>query len=370
MNFDYLIVGAGLAGSVCANLLNAAGKKVIILEKRDSVGGNLRCEDINGIICHKYGAHIFRTSNKTVWDYVNRFAEFVPFVNSPIANYRGELYNLPFNMNTFYRLWGCKNPEEARKEIAKRVERIDSPKNLEEHCMALVGSEIYEKFIKGYTEKQWGKACSELPADIMRRIPLRFTFDNNYFNDIWQGIPEGGYNKFIGNIIGNIPVLTGVDINKNKEYESIGDSVIYTGAIDEYFNYSCGRLEWRSLTFKNHIIDGTDNYQGVAVMNYTDSDVPYTRSIEHKHFLKQQCNGTVVTYEYPHPASDDNEPYYPINDERNNRIYGKYKEIADSMKKHYFVGRLAEYKYYDMQDTILSAMRLCEWLLKKHTLQK
>ena len=356
MKFDYLIVGAGLSGAVCANLLTSRGSKCCVIDRRLSVGGNLRCEKIHGIDVHLYGAHIFRTSNPQVWEYVNRFTSFNKFVNSPVANYRGEMYNLPFNMNTFNQLWGAATPEEAKRFIEETRVKNEHPQNLEEHVLNLVGREIYEKLIKGYTEKQWGKSCKELPPDIMRRIPLRFTYDNNYFNDRWQGIPEIGYNALIEALLENSYVLTGIDYTKNRSISKSAKRVIYTGPLDEYYGYEFGELEYRGLEFELESHD-CENVQGVAVVNYTDKDVPYTRTIEHKHFVLDTTSPmSVISKEYPVKWKRGMEPFYPVNDRVNNEKYQKYRDKADK-EGLICCGRMAEYKYTDMSETIENAMK-------------
>lgn len=356
--YDYLIVGAGLFGSVFANEARRNGMKCLVIDKRNHIGGNIYTEKIEGINVHKYGAHIFHTSNKKIWDYVNSFVEFNRFTNSPIANYKGELYNLPFNMNTFYKLWGVKNPEQAKAIIKEQCDvysHIIEPKNLEEQALVLAGKDIYEKLIKGYTEKQWGRPATEIPAFIIRRIPLRFTFDNNYFNDKYQGIPIGGYTKLIDALLEGVEVKTKVNYFSNKiELDGLAKKIVYTGKIDEYFDFKFGKLEYRSLHFEHELLD-ISNFQGNAVVNYTDIKVPYTRILEHKHFEFGSQNKTYVTKEYPHEFSKDNEPYYPINDEKNQKTYTQYFELSLLEKQVVFGGRLAEYKYYDMHQIIESA---------------
>lgn len=357
--YDYLIVGAGLFGSVFANEAKKKGKKCLVIDKRPHLGGNVHCENIEGINVHKYGAHIFHTNDKRVWDYVNNFVEFNRFTNSPLANYNDKLYNLPFNMNTFYQLWGVKTPEEAKKIIQDQIKglSIDKPKNLEEQALSLVGTDVYEKLIKGYTEKQWGRKATELPAFIIKRLPVRFTFDNNYFKDKYQGIPIGGYNKIIDGLLDGVECKVGVDYFENREYwNGIADKIVFTGKIDEYFNYSLGELEYRSLKFEHQILD-MDNYQGNAVVNYTEREVPYTRIIEHKHFEFGAQEKTVITKEYPKGWEKGSEPYYPINDHTNNSRYSEYKKMAENEPKVIFGGRLAEYKYYDMHQVIGSALK-------------
>lgn len=356
--YDYLVVGAGLFGAIFSYEANKIGKKCLVIDKRNHVGGNIYCENIEGINVHKYGAHIFHTSNKKVWDYVNSFVEFNRYTNSPVANYKGELYNLPFNMNTFYQLWGTKTPAEAKNKIEeqKREAKIDKPKNLEEQAISLVGNDIYEKLIKGYTEKQWGKKSTELPAFIIKRLPVRFTFDNNYFNDMYQGIPMGGYNVIIDKLLFGIEVKLETDFFKNREeLESLAEKIVFTGMIDEFYDYQFGTLEYRSLKFENEILD-EENYQGNAVINYTEYEIPYTRIIEHKHFEYGTQPKTVITKEYPATWEKGDEPYYPINNDKNNEIYSKYKELADKESNIIFGGRLAEYKYYDMHNVIERAL--------------
>lgn len=364
--YDYIIVGAGLFGSTFAYEANKEGKKCLVIDKRNHIGGNVYCENIEGINVHKYGAHIFHTSNKKVWDYVNKFVEFNRYTNSPVANYKGELYNLPFNMNTFYKLWGVKTPKEAIEKIEeqKREAGIVDPKNLEEQAISLVGSDIYEKLVKGYTEKQWGQKATELPSFIIKRLPVRFTFDNNYFNDRYQGIPIGGYNKIVEKMLEGIDLKLGVDFFKNREeLENMGDKVVFTGMIDEFYDYKFGTLEYRSLRFENEVLN-EENYQGNAVINYTEYEIPYTRIIEHKHFEKFDCKKTVITKEYPAKWQKGDEPYYPVNNASNTEIYAKYKELANKEKSVIFGGRLAEYKYYDMHNVIESALNCVHKNLK------
>jgi UDP-galactopyranose mutase len=370
--YDCLVVGSGLFGSVFAYYAKQAGKQCLLIEKRPYLGGNVYCETVEGINVHKYGAHIFHTSNKAVWDFVNQFVEFNRYTNSPVANYKGRLYNLPFNMNTFYQMWGITTPEEAMQKIEeqKRVAREDlteEPCNLEEQALQLVGSDIYETLIKGYTEKQWGRPCSELPAFIIRRLPLRFVFDNNYFNDIYQGIPIGGYNKLINALLEGIETREDTDFFEHREeFLSLAKTLVYTGPIDEFYDYRFGRLQYRTVRFEQEVLD-VPNFQGNAVVNYTDREVPYTRIIEHKHF---ECFGqavydntkTVISREYSVEFSDGMEPYYPVNDEKNTALYNQYKALADQEQNVYFGGRLAEYKYYDMAPTIERAMSLAKEL--------
>lgn len=359
LKYDYLIVGAGLYGAVFAHEVTKQGKKCLVIDKRKHIGGNIYTENIEGINVHKYGAHIFHTSNKTIWDYVNSFVEFNRYTNSPIANYKDKLYNLPFNMNTFYQLWGVKTPEEARLEIERQradYAHINEPQNLEEQALVLGGRDIYEKLIKGYTEKQWGRPATEIPAFIIRRLPFRFTFDNNYFNDIYQGIPIGGYTNLVNVLLKGIEVHTNKDYFKNRaELNQLAKKIVYTGQIDQYYNYQFGHLEYRSLDFKHKILN-MENYQGNAVINYTDAKVPYTRIIEHKHFEFGVQPKTIITYEYSKEWKSGEEPYYPINDERNETILKKYKDLEYLEKCIIFRGRLAEYKYYDMHQIIEKAL--------------
>jgi len=361
--YDYLVVGAGLYGSVFAYEASKLGKKVLVIDKRDHIGGNLYCETIEGINVHKYGAHIFHTSNKNTWEYVNQFVEFNRYTNSPLANYNGKIFNLPFNMNTFYQLWGVKTPEEAKQKIEEERKPYLhlKPKNLEEQALFLAGKDIYEKLIKGYTEKQWGRPATEIPAFIIKRLPFRFTWDNNYFTDTYQGIPIGGYNKIFEKLLENVDVMTSIDYFEDKSIlDDIAEKVIYTGKIDAFFNYKLGRLDYRSLYFDTKVLD-TNNFQGNAVVNYTDKGVDYTRIIEHKHFEFGTQDKTVITKEYPHEFSLDDEPYYPLNNEENNSLFESYQYLAEALSfKYLFGGRLAEYKYYDMDDTIESALKLCK----------
>lgn len=356
--YDYLIVGSGLFGSVFAHQMHKKGKSCLVLERRPHVGGNIYCENKDGINIHTYGAHIFHTYNKKVWDYVNQFVEFNNYVNSPVANYKGELYNLPFNMNTFTKMWGVVTPKEAAEKIAQqRAEAgITDPKNLEEQAISLIGTDIYTKLIKGYTEKQWGRSCTELPAFIIKRLPVRYTFDNNYFNDRYQGIPVGGYNKLIEGLLAGIEVRTGVDYLKHRdEYKDITKKIVYTGPIDEYFGYKLGPLEYRGLRFETERLE-EENHQGVAVMNYTDQETPWTRIIEHKHFEFGTQPVTYVTKEYPADWQPGEEAYYPVNNARNQSLYEQYAALAQNEQNVIFGGRLAEYKYYDMDDVVESAL--------------
>ena len=347
--YDYLIVGSGLFGAVFAHEATKAGKKCLVLERRNHIGGNCYTEDWSGIQVHKYGAHIFRTSNEEIWDYIRQFAKFNHFVNSPIANYNGKIFNMPFNMNTFSKMWNIRTPEEAKAIIAEqRKEIVGTPRNLEEQAISLVGRDIYETLVKEYTEKQWGRKATELPAFIIKRLPVRFTFDNNYFNDKYQGIPVGGYNKLINGLLDGIEVRTNTDFFQNKEYfKGLADKILFTGKIDEYYNYQFGRLEYRTVEFETQVLD-CENYQGNAVVNYTEREVPYTRIIEHKHFEFGTQPKTVISKEYSSEWKDGSEPFYPVNDERNNSLYLEYKKLVDREKNVLFGGRLAEYKYYDM----------------------
>lgn len=359
--YDYLIVGSGLFGAVFADAATKAGKTCLVLEKRDHIGGNCYTENWDGINVHKYGAHIFRTSKKEIWKYIQQFAEFNHFVNSPIANYHGRILNMPFNMNTFSRMWNIQTPDEAKAIIDEQRKEIHgTPRNLEEQAISLVGRDIYEVLVKGYTEKQWGRPCTELPSSILRRLPVRFTYDNNYFNDPYQGIPKGGYTPIIEKMFERCEIRYNVDFNEDAEYyKKLAKKVLYTGTIDSYFNYCFGPLEYRSLRFEHERLE-TANYQGVAVVNYTDRETPYTRSIEHKHFEFGTQPFTVVSREYPLEWSIGIEPYYPINDQRNQTIYEQYAELSRKEKNILFGGRLGEYRYYDMQDTIQSALLLAE----------
>ena len=366
--YDYLIVGSGLFGATFAYLAHKIGKKCLVIDKRLHLGGNVYCEDIEGINVHKYGAHIFHTSNKSVWDFVNSIVEFNRYTNSPVANYKGKLYNLPFNMNTFYQMWNVTTPEAANEKIRRqrleaefnmKVNGVTEPRNLEEQALLLVGTDIYEKLIKGYTEKQWGRKCTELPAFIIKRLPIRFVFDNNYFNDRYQGIPIGGYNKLIEELLRGIECRTGVDFFENREYWlSIADKIVFTGKVDEFFDYRFGKLEYRTVRFEEKILD-IPNYQGNAVVNYTEGAVPYTRIIEHKHFESfggevYEDKKTVISKEYSVEWEDGMEPYYPVNDIRNSQLYQHYRELVNKETNVIFGGRLAEYKYYDMAPIIES----------------
>lgn len=361
-NYDYLIVGSGLFGAVFAHEATKRGKKCLVIDKRSHIGGNIYCENIEGINVHKYGAHIFHTSNKEIWEYVNQFVEFNRYTNSPVANYKGELYNLPFNMNTFYQLWGTRTPQEAQAKIQEQLKEagIANPVNLEEQAISLVGKDVYEKLIKGYTEKQWGKLATELPAFIIKRLPVRFTFDNNYFNDRYQGIPMGGYNVLIEKLLKGVEVKLGVDFFDNREeLVQLADKIVFTGMIDQFYNYQFGELEYRSLRFEEETLD-VENYQGNAVINYTEYEIPFTRIIEHKHFEDNTSSKTVITREYPATWAKGDEPYYPINSEENNAKYQLYKELADKEDNVIFGGRLGEYKYYDMHLVIERALQVVE----------
>ena len=366
MHDDYLIAGAGLFGAVFAHEMHKQGRKVLVVEKRDHIAGNIYTEKVMGINVHRYGAHIFHTSDEEVWNYVNQYARFNHYVNSPVAVYRDELYNLPFNMNTFSRMWNIKTPKEAKEIIAKQTGEFAgiTPQNLEEQALQLAGRDVYEKLIKGYTEKQWGRDCKDLPAFIIRRLPLRFTYDNNYFNDRFQGIPEGGYTQIVEKLLEDIPVLTGVSLQeyqtanaaRTADEQDSWDRLLYTGMIDEYYHYRLGTLEYRSLRFETEELPEEDNYQGNAVVNYTEREVPYTRIIEHKHFEFQTGEGTVITREYPATWKKGDEPYYPINDEKNGALYAQYAELAKKEANVLFGGRLGQYKYYDMDKVIRSAL--------------
>ncbi|MBR4515384.1 MAG: UDP-galactopyranose mutase [Lachnospiraceae bacterium] len=363
MNYDYLIVGAGLFGSVFAYEAKKAGKKVLVIDRRSHIAGNVYTEAVNGINVHKYGAHIFHTSNKKIWDYVNQFAEFNNYVNSPLASYKDELYNLPFNMNTFSKLWNIKTPKQAKEMIASQIAdlNITEPKNLEEQALSLVGKDIYIKLVKGYTEKQWGKSCTELPAFIIKRLPVRFTYDNNYFNDPYQGIPKGGYTAIVEKLLDGIEVKVNTEFKDFMSTTSDGfDKIVYTGMIDEYFDYKLGELSYRSLRFETELIEGEDNYQGNAVVNYTEREVPYTRIIEHKHFEFGKQPDTVITREYPADWKKGDEPYYPVNNDATAELYASYKALADKEGNVIFGGRLGQYKYFDMDKVIEEALNLAE----------
>ena len=372
MLYDYLIVGSGLFGATFAYRARQAGKKCLVIDKRPHIGGNIYCEKIEGINVHKYGAHIFHTSNKEVWDFVNSIVEFNRYTNSPVANYQGKLYNLPFNMNTFYQMWSVVTPQQAKEKIeeqrANAVEAmkkagIKEPRNLEEQAISLIGTDIYEALIKGYTEKQWGRKCTALPAFIIKRLPIRFVYDNNYFNDKYQGIPIGGYNKLIEGLLEGVEVKTNTNFFENRSYwESIAEKIIFTGKIDEFYEYQFGKLEYRTVKFEEEIHD-CSNYQGNAVVNYTEKEIPYTRIIEHKHFEMfgtevEECPKTVISKEYSTEWKDGMEPYYPVNDEKNNTLYNQYKKLADKEQNVIFGGRLAEYKYYDMAPIIEKVLNI------------
>ena len=377
--YHYLIVGSGLFGATFAHLARKAGKKCLVIDKRPHLGGNLYCEKVRGINVHKYGPHIFHTSNKEVWDFVNALVPFNRYTNSPVANYRGELYNLPFNMNTFHQMWGVVTPQEAQEKIAEqraaaeaamRADGAAEPRNLEEQALLLVGRDIYEKLVKGYTEKQWGRKCSELPAFIIRRLPVRFIYDNNYFNDKYQGVPEGGYNKLIDSLLEDTETRADADFFADRPYwESLAEKIVYTGPIDEFYGFRFGRLNYRTVRFEQEILD-IPNYQGNALVNYTDAAVPWTRIIEHKHFelfgqAVYDCPATVVSREYSTEWKDGMEPYYPVNDAKNNALYQQYKALADAEKNVIFGGRLAEYKYYDMAPIIEKVFSLCGTLSER-----
>lgn len=369
-HYDYLIVGAGLFGAVFAYKAKQQGKKCLVIDRRLHLGGNIYCEKIEGINVHKYGAHIFHTSNKMVWDFVNSIVEFNRYTNSPVANYKGKLYNLPFNMNTFYQMWGVTTPAEATAKIEEqkaeavahmKEQGVTEPRNLEEQAQLLIGKDIYEALIKGYTEKQWGRKCTELPAFIIKRLPVRLVFDNNYFNDKYQGIPVGGYNVLIERLLEGVETRLECDFFANREeLSALADKIVFTGAIDEFYGYEFGKLEYRTVNFETEVLD-TPNYQGNAVVNYTEREVPYTRVIEHKHFEMfgadiEACPKTVISKEYSSEWSEGSEPYYPVNDEKNNSLYLKYKELADKETNVIFGGRLAEYKYYDMHHIVEKAL--------------
>ena len=365
--YDYVLVGAGLYSGVIAYLAGQAGKSCLVLERRDHTGGNIYCEEIEGIHVHKYGAHIFHTSNKEVWQFVNSLAEFNRYTNSPIANYKGEIYNMPFNMNTFSKMWGIRTPEEAKTIIEEQRKAVPGePKNLEEQAISLVGTDIYEKLIKGYTEKQWGRPCIELPSFIIKRLPVRLTFDNNYFNALYQGIPVGGYTKMIANMLGDVEVRLNTDYFEHKEeLDALAEKVIYTGPIDAYFDYKLGELEYRSVRFETEVLD-QPNFQGNAAVNYTDAETPWTRIIEHKWFefgKDEEGNDlpkTVISREYSSEWKLGDEPYYPVNDEKNGKLYEEYKKLAEKEENIIFGGRLGEYKYYDMDAVIAAALDMCE----------
>ena len=370
VKYDYLIIGSGLFGATFAYFAKRQGKRCLVIEKREHLGGNLYCETVDGINVHKYGAHIFTTSNKKVWDFVNSIVEFNRFTNSPIADFNGKLYNLPFNMNTFYQMWGVKTPEEAKRMIDEqrmdaleqmRIEGVDSPRNLEEQALALVGKDIYEILVRGYTEKQWGRECKDLPPFIIKRLPVRFTFDNNYFNDRYQGVPIGGYNRLIEGLLDGIECRTNCDFFMNRgSLENVADTIVYTGRLDEYFGFKLGKLSYRTVRFEQETMS-VPNYQGNAVVNYTSSEIPYTRIIEHKHFELfgddvNKVPKTVISKEFSSEWTEGMEPYYPVNDEKNGSLYAKYKKLAEAESNVIFGGRLGEYKYYDMDQVIDAAL--------------
>lgn len=362
MKYDYLVVGAGLFGSVFAYEAKKRGKTCLVIDKRPHIGGNVYCEEIEGINVHKYGAHIFHTSNKKIWEYVNQFAEFNNYINSPVAVYKDELYNLPFNMNTFSKMWNIRTPQEAKDIIAAQIRKlhIEEPKNLEEQALSLAGRDVYEKLVKGYTEKQWGRDCTELPAFIIKRLPLRFTYDNNYFNDRFQGIPMGGYTKIIEKMLDGIDVRVNTDYFEFiKENPSVADKILFTGMIDEFYDYKLGALEYRSVRFETEVLD-CDNYQGNAVVNYTEREVPYTRIIEHKHFEFGTQEKTVISREYSSEWKVGMEPYYPVNNDQNNQLFEEYKKLAAKEENVIFGGRLGNYQYYDMDKVIEAALNLVE----------
>lgn len=362
MKYDYLIVGAGLFGAVFAYEATKKGKKCLVIDKRDHIAGNIYTKETENINVHQYGAHIFHTSDRKIWDYVNSFADFNNYINSPVAVYKDELYNLPFNMNTFSKMWNIKTPSEAKAVIEKQIEELNitEPQNLEEQALSLVGTDVYEKLIKGYTEKQWGRNCKELPAFIIKRLPLRFTYDNNYFNDRYQGIPIGGYTKIVEKMLEGSDVLLDTDYFEFiKDNEGIADKVLFTGMIDEYYDFCYGHLEYRTVRFETEVLD-CDNYQGNAVVNYTDREVPYTRIIEHKHFEFGKQEKTIISREYSTEWEPGMEPYYPVNNERNNDLFEKYKALADKEEKVIFGGRLGNYKYYDMDKVIIAALEAVE----------
>jgi UDP-galactopyranose mutase len=360
MKYDYIIVGAGFFGSICAHELNKKGKKVLVLEKRNHIGGNCYTENRDSINIHIYGPHIFHTSNEKVWEWINQFTSFNNFTLNPVAYNDGEIYSLPFNMWTFNKLWGVVTPEEAKQKIEEQSKHIREPKNLEEQAIKLVGKDVYEKLIKGYTEKQWMKSATELPPEIIKRLPVRFTYNTNYFNDKYQGIPIGGYTKIFEKLLDGIEIKLDIDFFEEKDYwENISNKIIYTGPIDKFFNYQHGELEYKTTKFEHKLLD-TDNYQGIVMMNYTSGEVPYTRVIEHKHFESIETDKTWVTWEYPDKYDRTKEPYYPVNDETNNKVFEEYKKMSENFTNYYFGGRLGEYKYYDMDKVILSALKFIE----------
>ena len=373
MHYQYLVVGAGLYGAVFAHEMEKRGKDCLVIEKRDHIAGNIYTKEVNGIQVHEYGAHIFHTSDKEVWNYVNQFVEFNHYINCPVARYKDELYNLPFNMNTFAKMWNIKTPKEAREHIDAQIAdlHITEPKNLEEQALSLVGRDIYEKLVKGYTEKQWGRDCKELPSFIIKRLPVRFVFDNNYFNDPYQGIPKGGYTQIVEKLLEGIPVKLGTDYETfcqrntdggfiSMDGEDTFEKVLYTGMIDQFYEYCYGELAYRSLRFETEYLEDEDNYQGNAVVNYTEREVPYTRIIEHKHFEFGTQKGTVITREYPKEWSRGDEPYYPVNDKHNSELYEKYAQRAAQEKNVLFGGRLGQYKYYDMDKVVRAALTMVE----------
>ena len=362
MKYDYLVVGAGLYGAVFAYEAKKKGKTCLVIDKRDHIAGNIYCENVSGINVHKYGAHIFHTSDKKIWEYVNQFAEFNNYINSPVARYKNELYNLPFNMNTFSKMWNIATPQEAKDIIASQIAdlNITEPKNLEEQALSLVGKDVYEKLIKGYTEKQWGRDCKDLPSFIIKRLPLRFIYDNNYFNDRYQGIPIGGYTKIVEKMLDGIEVRLNTNYLDNRdEFDAMADKIVYTGMIDQFYDYKLGVLEYRSVRFETEELP-MENYQGNAVVNYTEREVPYTRIIEHKHFEFGKQPTTIISREYSSEWKKGDEPYYPVNNDKNNALYQQYKELADKEHKVIFGGRLGGYKYYDMDKVIAAALEMCE----------
>ena len=362
MKYDYLVVGAGLYGAVFAYEAKKKGKTCLVIDKRDHIAGNIYCENVSGINVHKYGAHIFHTSDKKIWEYVNQFAEFNNYINSPVARYKNELYNLPFNMNTFSKMWNIATPQEAKDIIASQIAdlNITEPKNLEEQALSLVGKDVYEKLIKGYTEKQWGRDCKDLPSFIIKRLPLRFIYDNNYFNDRYQGIPIGGYTKIVEKMLDGIEVRLNTNyLDNREEFDAMADKIVYTGMIDQSYDYKLGVLEYRSVRFETEELP-MENYQGNAVVNYTEREVPYTRIIEHKHFEFGKQPTTIISREYSSEWKKGDEPYYPVNNDKNNALYQQYKELADKEHKVIFGGRLGGYKYYDMDKVIAAALEMCE----------
>ena len=362
MKYDYLVVGAGLYGAVFAYEAKKKGKTCLVIDKRDHIAGNIYCENVSGINVHKYGAHIFHTSDKKIWEYVNQFAEFNNYINSPVARYKNELYNLPFNMNTFSKMWNIATPQEAKDIIASQIAdlNITEPKNLEEQALSLVGKDVYEKLIKGYTEKQWGRDCKDLPSFIIKRLPLRFIYDNNYFNDRYQGIPIGGYTKIVEKMLDGIEVRLNTNyLDNREEFDAMADKIVYTGMIDQFYDYKLGVLEYRSVRFETEELQ-MENYQGNAVVNYTEREVPYTRIIEHKHFEFGKQPTTIISREYSSEWKKGDEPYYPVNNDKNNALYQQYKELADKEHKVIFGGRLGGYKYYDMDKVIAAALEMCE----------